>query len=147
MQYDEDCKSFFGGQVMKRTIPLITSVIFFLLLTGCGKYISSYKAIGFVHTNSSTSAEMSFYSFEGTMVFKLKSSGEGDLKYTAKLESGTADVYYDYYYYRTKQELFTIESGEELDSHGGYIEAGTVYIIVETNGECINGEFKISVEE
>ena len=129
---------------MKRTIRLTASLIIVLLLTGCGKYISSYKAIGFVHSNGLTSAEMSFYSFEGRMVFTLKSSGEGDIKYTAKLESGAAAVYYDYN--GTKSELFTISSGEELDSHGGYVEAGTVYIIVETNGECMNGEFSFDAE-
>ena len=129
---------------MKRSFLLIVPWIILLLLTGCEKYNSSYKAIGFVHSNRSDSAEMSFYSFEGTMVFKLKSSGEGDLKYTAKLESGTAAVYYDYG--GTKSELFTIRSGEELDSHGGYMEAGTVYIIVETNGACMNGASSFNAE-
>ena len=132
------------GYVMKRILSLTATVIILLFLTGCGKYTSSYKAVGFVHSNVSTSAEMSFYSFDGRMVFKLKSSGEGDLKYTAKLESGTATVYYDYY--GTKTELFTINSGEEFDLHGGYVEAGTVYIIAETDGECMNGSFNIHVE-
>jgi hypothetical protein len=86
---------------------------------------------------------MNFYSFKGRMVFKLKSSGEGELKYTAKLESGNATVYYDFF--GTKQELFSISSEEELDSHGGYVEAGTVYIIVETDGTCKNGEFRFSL--
>lgn len=131
---------------MKRTIRLTAAFMLLLFLTDCGKYVSRYKAIGFIHSNSPTSAEMSFCSFEGTMVFKLKSSGEGNLKYTARLESGTATVFYDYDYYRTKQELFTIGSGEELDSSGGYIEAGTVYIIVETNGACGNGAFSIHIE-
>ena len=87
---------------------------------------------------------MSFYSFDGRMVFKLKSSGEGDLKYSAKLESGNATVYYDYY--GVKTELFSLNGGEELDSHGGYIEAGTVYVIVETNGTCLNGAFRFSFD-
>ena len=119
---------------------------FFLLitLTGCGKYSSSYKAVAFVHSNETDSAFMSFYSFEGRMIFKLKSSAEGDLKYTAKLESGNAAVYYDFY--GTKQELFSISAGEEIDSHGGYIESGTVYIIVETDGSCQNGEFHFSLQ-
>ena len=129
---------------MKRTLSLITSLTLLLSLTGCGKYTSSYKAVGFVHSNSSGSAEMRFYSFEGKMVFKLKSSGEGDLKYTAELESGTAAVYYDYS--GTRSELFTISSGEALDSHGGYIETGTVYIIVETDRESKNGAFSFNVE-
>lgn len=79
------------------------------------------------------------------MVFKLKSSAEGDLKYTAKLESGNATMYYDFY--GTKQELFSISAGEELDSHGGYVESGTVYIIVETDGACQNGDFQFTLNK
>lgn len=115
-----------------------------LSLVGCSKYPSKYKAVGFVHSNESSSAFMDFYSFDGRIAFKLKSTGEGDLKYSAKLESGSATVYYDFY--GTKTELFSISSGDEINSHGGYIEAGTVYVIVETNGECQNGNFRFSLE-
>ena len=130
---------------MKKTVILLVSAMLVLSLAGCGRYVSSYKALGFVHSNESASAYMSFHSFEGRMVFKLKSSGEGDLKYTARLESGSAVVYYDYY--GTRQELFSISGGEEADSHGGYVEAGTVTIIVETDGSCQNGEFRFSLDE
>lgn len=130
---------------MKKVVILIASAILVFLLTSCGGYTSSYKAVGFVHSNESDAAFMSFYSFEGRMVFKLKSSSEGDLKYTSKLESGYATVYYDFY--GTKQELFSISAGEEIDSHGGYVEAGTVYIIVETDGVCQNGDFHFSLNE
>ncbi len=132
-----------GERFMKRTILLIASS-FLILFASCAKYTSSYKAVGFVHSNGSSSAEMSFYSFDGRMVFKLKSSGEGELKYTAKLESGTAAVYYDFH--GIKSELFSISAGEDIDSHGGYIESGTVYIIVETDGTCMNGSFHFEVE-
>ena len=130
---------------MRKIVILLVSAILILSLTGCGKYTSSYKAVGFVHANDSDSAFMNFYSFEGRMVFKLKSSGEGDLKYMAKLESGSATVYYDFY--GTKEELFSISAGEELDAHGGYVESGTVYIIVETDGPCQNGDFQFSLEQ
>ncbi len=129
---------------MKRTLLLAMPVLILVLLTGCGKYISSYKAVGFVHSNTTSSASMSFYSFDGSMVFKLKSTGEGDLKYTAELETGTATVYYDYN--GSKSELFTINAGEEINSHGGYVESGTVYVIVETDGACLNGSFLFDVE-
>ena len=122
---------------MKKIVILLVSAMLALSLAGCGKYVSSYKALGFVHSNKSDSAYMSFASFEGRMVFKLKSSGEGDLKYSARLESGSAVVYYDFY--GDKQELFSISGGEEADSRGGYVEAGTVYIIVETDGSCQDG--------
>ena len=67
------------------------------------------------------------------MVFKLKCTNEGDLKYHAKMESGSATVYYDMY--GSKLKLFSINAGEELDSHDGYVDSGTVYVIVETDGE------------
>jgi len=130
---------------MKKIVILLVSAMLALSLTGCGKYVSSYKALGFVHSNKSDSAYMSFASFEGRMVFRLKSSGEGDLKYTASLESGSAVVYYDFY--GDKQELFSISGGEGADSRSGYVEAGTVYIIVETDGGCHNGEFQFSLDE
>ena len=99
---------------MKKTVLLILSLMILLFPTGCTTYSSSYKAIGFVHSNTSDHAEMSFYSFEGKMVFRLKSAGEGDLKFKANLESGTATVYYDYN--GIKSELFSIGPGEELDA-------------------------------
>lgn len=114
------------------------------VLAGCGKYVSGYKAVGFVHSSSRTSAWMDFYSFDGTMVFRMVSPGEGDLKYSAMLESGAATVYYDDG--GTKSELFSISSGETLESSGGYLEKGTVYVIVQTDGPCMNGEFRFRVE-
>jgi len=127
---------------MKKMVVLLMTVLMVLSLSGCSKYVSSYSAIAFVHSNESDEAFMNFYSFEGRMVFKLTSPGEADLKYTAKLESGNATVYYDFY--GKKQELFSISGGEEVDAHGGYVEAGTVYIIVETDGKCQNGDFHFS---
>lgn len=126
----------------KIVIPLI-SAFMFIALAGCSKYVPSYKAVAFVHSNGSDSAFMNFYSFDGRMVFKLKSSVEGELKYSAKLESGNATVYYDFY--GTKQELFSISGGDVLDSRGGYVESGTVYVIVETDGACQNGDFRFSI--
>ncbi len=129
---------------MKKVLTVIVAALMLFSLAGCSKYSSKYKAIGFVHSNESSSAFMEFYSFDGKMVFKLNSTGEGALKYTAKLESGSATVYYDYL--DTKSELFTVNSGDKLDSYGGYVDVGTVYVIVETDGECKNGDFRFSLE-
>jgi len=129
---------------MKKTVIILAAAVLVLSLTGCSKYVSSYKAVGFVHSNEQKSSYMSFYSFEGRMVFRLKSTKEGDVKFTARLESGNATVWYDYN--GTKSELFKIGAGESYDSHGGYVETGTVYIIVETDGNCKNGEFRFGTE-
>jgi len=101
---------------MKKIAVLMVCALLMVSLAGCGKYVSSYKAVAFVHSNESDSAFMNFYSFEGRMVFKLKSPAEGDIKYSARLESGNAVVYYDSN--GTRQELFSISGGEETDSRG-----------------------------
>ncbi len=128
---------------MKKVYATLILLLTIISLVGCG-YSSSYKATGFVHSNHGSEADMSFGSFDGRMVFKLKSSGEGDITYKAKLESGSAKVYYDYF--GTKEELFAIGDGEGVDSHGGYVEKGYVYIIVETDEKCTNGEFWFCIE-
>lgn len=125
-----------------KATALMLSLAMLLCFFGCGGYTSKYKAVGFVHSNDSESASMSFHTFEGRMVFKLKATRESDVKYSAKLESGNATVCYDW---TGKQELFSIKGGDELDSRNGYVDNGTVYIIVETDGECINGEFSFSI--
>ena len=58
---------------MRRTVSLFVAVFMILTLVGCSKYHSKYKAVGFVHSNDLSSAYMNFYTFEGRMVFKLKS--------------------------------------------------------------------------
>ena len=129
---------------MKKVLSFFAAVLTLILLAGCGTYSSKYRAVGLVHSNESASAYMGFYTFDGRMVFRLKSTGEGSLHYSADLESGSAAVYYDSY--GTKSELFSVNGGEVLDSFGGYVEAGTVYIIVETSGECRNGHFRFCLE-
>lgn len=124
--------------LVRSAAALMLALAMLLCFYGCGGYKSKYKAVGFVHSNDTESANMSFYTFEGRMVFKLHTTRESDIKYSAKLESGSATVYYDW---AGKQELFSVKGGEELDSRNGYVDNGTVYIIVETDGECMNGEF------
>lgn len=128
--------------LIRSASALMLALAMLLCSFGCGGYKSKYKAVGFVHSNNTESANMSFYTFDGRMVFKLHTTRESDIKYSAKLESGSATVYYDW---AGKQELFSIKGGEELDSRNGYVDNGTVYIIVETDGECMNGEFSFSI--
>ena len=60
---------------MKKLFKLFLSLIVCALtvtLSSCSKYISSYKAIGLVRMNTLSKVETSFYSLEGTLVFKVK---------------------------------------------------------------------------
>ena len=132
-----------------RSAAFKTVLIFFVIisvilpLSSCGKYASHYKAVGFVHSNESKSAFMNFYSFEGTMVFVMNKTGDEQLQYSAKLESGNLKVYYDNG--GEKTELSSLSDGETQEISFENIADGTVYIIVETDGACLNGELSFNI--
>ena len=88
---------------------------------------------------------MSFVEFEGTEVFKLKckSKDQAIIVYSGKLEAGSLTVYYDCG--GTKTELFSLQSGEDIQSAGGYLPKDTIYIIVETSEKCSNGNLSFEV--
>lgn len=125
------------------TLTLITIVL--LALTACSGYPSKYKTTMCVRTNDSDSASLSFSTFEGTESFKLSTKESGTtLKYSAKLDKGTATIYYDDD--GTKKELFTIKAGETVDSKIENLNSGKLYIIFETDGKCEEGKFEFELE-
>ena len=131
-----------------KKIKMLAAVIFVLaglMLTGCGKYNSHYSAMMCVHSNTSSSASLSFSTFDGTEADTLKCKEKpGNLEYSAKLEKGSASVYVDYD--GTKRELFSIKGGEEVSSTLTGLEEGTVYVIIETSGKCENGSFDFEMK-
>ncbi|MBO4326086.1 MAG: hypothetical protein J5950_02300 [Clostridia bacterium] len=129
-----------------RKILIIALAIILLSVSfsGCG-YTSSYVAVGFVHSNTSHSASMSFYQFKGRMVFTLRCTGsdEGRLNYTGKLESGEIKV-------ALKQGsemtgLFVLKDGDEVDSFVENIGTGVIYIFVESADKSMNGSLKFDL--
>ncbi len=124
---------------MKKAISILFIVLFAVGLVGCSKYASHYNAIAFVHSNEKDSAFMEFYRFDGTMVFTLHGGSPCTLHYTAKLETGSATVYYDCG--QGKTTLLTIGAGDALENTVTLSSGGTVYVIVETGGQCENGAF------
>ena len=131
---------------MKKIISCIMVISLLITLCSCGKYTSSYKAIGLVRSNTSHSCKASFLSLEGQLVFKIKKSdtgeAEGDIRYSIQVDEGEIRLYYDIY--GTKEELARVKAGESVDACGGYVESGKpVYIIIEAS-EKTKG--KVSVE-
>ncbi len=127
-----------------KCLMVILSVLIISGLTGCGKYQSNYSAVMHVHTNDSESGSMSFSEFEGTESFKLKcTDSDQKLKYSGKLSKGNATVYYDNG--GNKTELFKVSSGEEIDSTLEGLEKGDLYIIVETDEKCEEGNFSFEL--
>ena len=119
-----------------------------LSLTSCITYKSHYKAIVLITNEHGGEGSMSFGQFEGQYVFNLKrtTQGEGDIKYSASLQEGHVDV--TYVDSITKQELplFSLNSGEEVNSHAGYVEKGyKVIIIVKSEGSVQEGSFAFNI--
>ncbi|MGN1042661.1 MAG: hypothetical protein ACI4SK_04170 [Christensenellales bacterium] len=123
---------------------VVVMALLLLTLSGCNGYTSHYKAVAFVHTNTTRNASMSFSSFEGTMVFRLKcESADDKINYSAKLENGSAKVFYDCN--GAKTELFFVDSGDEINGTGGVLQKGTVYIIVEMSEAGQDGNFSFDL--
>ena len=130
---------------MKKTLSAFAlGMALLFCLSGCGKYTSHYNATAFVHSNESDSAFMSFWKFEGTMVFKLKcKSADEALAWSAKLETGSATIFYDCG--DGKTELCALNAGDDLQDVLDELTPGTVYIIVETDGKCETGNFDFKI--
>ena len=89
-----------------------------------------------------------FGEFEGQYVFNLKRStqGEGDIKYSASLKEGHVDVSYVDPISKQELSLFSRNSGEEVNSHAGYVEKGyKVIIIVKSESSVQEGSFAFNI--
>lgn len=127
------------------SVFLVPVMLFCLVFTSCDRYNSSFMAMMLVTSNTSQKASMSFSSFKGTKVFKVKCKEEGEtLSYSGHLDKGELSVYYDDD--GTKKMLFTIKDGEQVEEKSEELSKGTVYIIVETEGKCSDGKLEFSVD-
>ena len=130
----------------KRIVALLLVAALIAALTGCSRYSTHYNAVAFVHSNDAHNAYMSYYKFEGTMVFQLKGEKNAPvaLRYSGATQTGAAAVYYDYS--GTKTELFTLGAGESAASTSEtFTPNGTIYVIVETSEPCENGRFDFEI--
>ena len=132
-----------------RVIIAVVTLVLCFTLSACGnKYVSHYSAMLMVSTNFSNKASVSFDSFSGTYVIKLKnnSTDEVFLTYEATLGEGNIKVYDDFN--DEKLTLFEIEANGSVD---GKTEAftgnKTIYIIIESDGKCNDGSFSFALEK
>lgn len=137
---------------MKKLLGVLVAAMMFVMccaLSACGdKYASNYSATLMVRTNTAEKASVSFDTFNGTCVMKLKNKGgdEAFIAYNITLKEGKISVYYDYD--GKKLHLFEIENG---DSTTGKLKAPTsdktIYIIIESDGKCNEGNFSFVLEK
>ena len=120
---------------MKKILLILVCLTVLFSSTSCDfRYVSSYKALGLVRSETGDRGSVKFGRLDGTVVLKLKMSGTGlenSIGCKATLDEGEINVYYDIF--GVKEFLFNLKAGESIDERRGYIESGhRVYIIIET---------------
>ncbi len=130
-------------------IIVMTMMVLCFTLAACKiKYASHYSATFMVTTNNSNEASVSFDSFSGTYVMKLKNNGTDEvfISYEAKLGEGNIKVYYDFN--DEKLNLFEIGTNDSVDSKTETFTGDkTIYIIIESDGKCKVGSFSFALEK
>lgn len=131
---------------MKKTGFVLILILTLFMLCSCGKYVNSYFAIVLTTSCQGDEASMEFGTFEGTYNFKLKRQGSAEhtLDFESSLAEGEMNVYIGVD--GEKELLRTVKGGEAYDEtivlDDKYDNEKVVYIILETTGECVNGDFE-----
>ena len=137
---------------MKKFANAIIATMMLILcfaLSACGnKYVSHYNAMLMVSKNTPTEASVTFDTFNGTYVIKLKNTGDdkASITYNATLEEGNIKVYYDYN--DEKLDLFEIGNDGSVEGKTETFTGNkTIYVIIESDGKCSDGSFSFTLEK
>ena len=131
---------------MKKISFVLALVLILALLCSCGGYVKNYSATILITSCQGDEASMEFDSFNGTYNFKLRRDGaaENALDIEASLAEGEMNVYIGVD--GEKELLRTVKGGESYDEtvilDGKYANEKTVYVILESTGKCIDGDFE-----
>ena len=130
---------------MRKTVITFLFGLVAISLSGCASMSTqSYSASGFVHNNTDSRAFMDFNRFKGNMNFTLEAEEGDKIHYSACLEEGSAVVYVKSD--DGKEELFTIEAGDSIDSSFNP-EAGDVHLEFVADDTCKGGKVSFEIEE
>ena len=131
---------------MKKVYTTLTLMLALVMLCSCGGYIKSYSATILITSCRGDEASMDFASFKGTYNFKLKRDGaaEHTLDFEASLDEGEMNVYIGVN--GEKELLRTVKGGESYDEtiplDEKYDNEKTIYVILESVGKCLDGDFE-----
>lgn len=131
---------------MKKLYFALVLMLALLMFCGCSGYVKSYSATILITSQDGDEASMEFDTFKGTYNFKLRRDGSAEhiLDYEASLAEGEMNVYIGVS--SEKELLFTIKGGESFDTKisldSKYDNEKKVYIILESIGECVDGDFE-----
>ena len=131
---------------MKKFSFVLVLILALVTLCSCGGYVKNYSATILITSCQGDEANMEFDTFKGTYNFKLRRDGSAEhiLDYEASLAEGEMNVYIGVS--GEKELLFTIKGGESFDTKisldSKYDNEKKVYIILESIGECGDGDFE-----
>ena len=131
---------------MKKVCFVLVLILTLCMLCGCGGYVKSYSATILITSGQGNEASMKFDTFKGSYNFKLKRDGaaEHTLDFGASLGEGEMNVYSGVG--GEKELLLTVKGGETYDETitlaEKYDAEKTIYIILESEGKCADGDFE-----
>ena len=131
---------------MKKFCFILVMLFTLSMLGGCVDYVKSYSATILITSCHGDEASMEFDTFKGTYNFKLRRDGVGEhtLDLDANLADGEMNVYIGVD--GEKELLLTVKGGESYDEtialDAKYDNEKTVYVILETVGKCVDGNFE-----
>jgi len=131
---------------MKKACAALALILTLFMLCGCGGYVNSYSATILITSGHGDEASMAFDTFRGSYHFKLKRDGaaEHTLDLDASLAEGEMNVFIGVG--GEKELLLTVRGGESHDEtitlDEKYDNEKTIYVILESVGECADGDFE-----
>ena len=131
---------------MKKLCFALLLILILGMLLSCGGYVKSYSATILITSCHGDEASMRFDTFKGTYNFKLKrdSDAEHTLDLKADLAEGEMNIYIGVD--GEKELLCTVKGGESCEEtivlDNKYDNEKTIYIILESNGKCVDGDFE-----
>ena len=135
---------------MKKVCLVLTLAFILATLCSCGIYVKNYAATVLITSCQGDEASMEFDSFKGKYNFKLKRDGaaENTLELDASLTEGEMNIYIGV---DGENELLrTVKGGESYDEtialDDKYNNEKTVYIVLESTGKCVDGEFEFKYD-
>ena len=131
---------------MKKICVALVLILALVILCSCNGYIKNYSASILITSCQGDEANMKFHTFNGTYNFKLREDrvDERTLDLEASLSEGEMNIYIGVN--GEKEFLRTVKGGESYDEtitlDDKYDYENTIYIILESNGKCVDGEFE-----
>ena len=131
---------------MKKACFALVLILTLFMLCSCKGYVKSYAATILITSDHGDEASMKFDTFKGSYNFKLKRDGDPEhtLDLEASLVEGEMNVYIGAG--SEKELLLTVKGGESYDEmialDEKYNNENTIYIILESAGKCVDGDFE-----